>query len=177
MTQKPLEKLSPNILSNIFACTLSSQDFQQCLRQAKYLTPKIGKFWYGNEAQAGIYIVLSGKVRLLDINDQLISTIEANNSFGEFTLFPECYLNTYDARASMNLELCFISAETINPLFISQPQIKQQLWQQAQTRDSLQVKSAELFVDNESDVNPAWSVSPDELSAISQTSPHPKIGK
>jgi HlyB family type I secretion system ABC transporter len=177
MTQKPLEKLSPSILSKIFGYTLSPEDFQQCFGKARYLTPKIGKFWYGTEAQAGIYIVMSGKVRLLDTNDQLISTVEPENYFGEFTLFPECYLNAYDARASMNLELCFIPAETINPLFISQPQIKQQLWQQAQARDSLQIKSAELFVDNESDLNPAWSVSSHELSATSQTSPQPKIGK
>ena len=176
MTQKPVGKLSSNILSKICGYTLSSQDFQQCSRKAQYLTPKIGKFWDGTEAQAGIYIVMSGKVRLLDGNDQLISTIEPDNSFGEFTLFPECYLNTYDARASINLELCFIPAETISPLFISHPQIKQQLWEQAQTRDSLQVKSAEFLIDNKSGVNSAWSVSPHELP-VSTTSPHPKIGK
>lgn len=177
MTQKPLEKLSPNILSNICGQDLSPQDFQQCLRQAKYLTPKVGKFWYGAEAQAGIYIVMSGKVRLLSSNDELITTIEPEDSFGEFTLFPECYLNAYDARASLHLELCFIPAETITPFFLSHPPIKQHLWQQAQTRDNLQVKSSEISVDNESEQSLAWSISPTGVSVLPQPSAQTKIGK
>ncbi len=177
MTQKPLEKLSPNILSNICGQALSPQDFQQCLGQAKYLTPKVGKFWHGTEAQAGIYIVMSGKVRLLNSNDELIATIEPQDSFGEFTLFPECYLNAYDARASLHLELCFIPSETITPFFLSHPPIKQHLWQQAQTRDNLQVKSSEIFVDNEPEQSPAWSISPTGVSALSQPPTRTKIGK
>jgi ATP-binding cassette, subfamily B, bacterial HlyB/CyaB len=176
MTQRPLEKLSPNTISSILGQALSPADLQECLQQSQYLTPKVGKFWYGTTSQAGIYIVISGKARLLNTEEELIGTIEPTNTFGEFTLFPECHLHKYDARASLNLELCFIPAATLTNLFSSYPQIKQQLWQKAQTRDDLQIKTTKVSIENELDQSPAWSVSPSELSALPQSS-STQIGK
>src|SRR5690242_18742971 len=85
---------------------LSSQELQSTLAVAEIVEPPIAKqFWQAAEAQRGIYIILEGKVRLLD-NDNLIATITAGSSFGEVTLFPEDDFGYYTARASTNLKLC-----------------------------------------------------------------------
>ncbi len=177
MTPKPLEKLSPDTLSHIFGQVLSPADLQECLQQAEYFTPKVGKFWDGSTAQAGIYVVMSGKVRLLDAEEELLGTIESLDSFGEFTLFPEDQLHNYNARASLHLELCFIPALAIHHLFSRYPQTQQRLWQQAQVRDDWQTSTAAVSIEPESDsTNLAWSVTPSEISALT----HPattQIGK
>ncbi len=166
MTQTPLEKLSPSILSKILGQSPSPADLQACLQQAQFLTPKVGKFWYSTTAEPGIYVVMSGKVRLLDADEELIGTIESACFFGEVTLFPESHLHSYSARASLHLKLCFVPAAPLHELCSRNPEVKQQLLLQAQARDDLQAKAADVFVENESDSNLAWSVSPTEVSAL-----------
>ena len=84
MTQN-VSELSLQQLSHTFEHFVSEGEFQLCLEQAKSLTPKVGKFWQGTDGIAGIYIVVAGKVRLLDEADEMIVTLEAGASFGEFT--------------------------------------------------------------------------------------------
>ncbi|MEW6498922.1 MAG: peptidase domain-containing ABC transporter, partial [Cyanobacteriota bacterium] len=129
--------ISLELLSNILGYSLSQAEFQRCIKQAKSLTPKVGKFWQGTDVEAGIYIVVVGKVRLLDDADELIATLEAGKLFGEFTLFPEAEFKPYVARAAMNLHLCFIPGEVLLPLMDKYPQIREHLWNEAQTRNSL----------------------------------------
>ena len=95
--------------------SLSETQFQHCLKQVKSLNPKVGKFWQGTDAEAGVYIVRDGKVRLLDRAGELVTTLEAGDSFGEFSLFPEANFQPYEARASVNLQLCFIPGAVLSP--------------------------------------------------------------
>jgi ATP-binding cassette, subfamily B, bacterial HlyB/CyaB len=127
---------------------LSEAEVQHCLTQAKFLTPKVGKFWQGVDASAGIYIIVAGKVRLLDKADELIATLETGDSFGEFTLFPETDCKHYDARASVNLRLCFLPSEVLSPLMAIHPQIREHLIKQAQMRHSLLVNSTTSAIAN-----------------------------
>lgn len=120
---------------------ISEREYQRCLQAAKLLTPKVGKFWQGKDGEAGIYIAIAGKVRLLDDADELIVTLEAGDYFGEFTLFPEHQFQPYTARAAVNLQLCFIPREVLSPLIAKYPQIGEHLRQQAQARHFLLVKS------------------------------------
>lgn len=121
--------------------SLSSAEFNQYLPQFKHKNPKVGKFWQGNDTEPGIYIVIAGKARLLDAAGELIATLEAGESFGEFTLFPQSDFQTYGARASVNLQLCFIPSTILLPLMATYPQIKTHLWQQAQQLNSRLVNS------------------------------------
>ncbi|MFM6684562.1 MAG: cyclic nucleotide-binding domain-containing protein, partial [Dolichospermum sp.] len=93
--------------------------------------PKVGKFWTGKNVEPGIYIIITGKVRLLDDNDELITTLESGASFGEFTLFSESQFPPYAARASANLQLCFLSEKLLLLLIDKYPQIREHLWQKA----------------------------------------------
>ncbi|MEH2068690.1 MAG: peptidase domain-containing ABC transporter [Nostoc sp.] len=128
-------------LSNILGYSLSEAEFGRCLQQIKFLNPKVGKFWQGTDVESGIYIVIADKVRLLDSGGELIATLENGTSFGEFTLFPEAKFKHYAARASINLQLCFIPGELLRSLMANHPQIREHLWQQAVSLNSLQINS------------------------------------
>jgi len=141
MAQHLSDSLSGEQLCTVLGYPLSPEDLQPCLRQVKYLTPKVGKFWQGTEVEAGIYIVLSGKVRLLDDAGELIATLDVGASFGEFTLFPEAGFPAYAARASVNLHLAFLTKELLYQLIDKYPQIYDYLRKQAEERNSLLVKS------------------------------------
>ncbi|WP_066425967.1 peptidase domain-containing ABC transporter [Anabaena sp. 4-3] len=123
--------------NNTIGYTLSEAEFNQCLHQVKFLNPKVGKFWTGTDVEAGIYIVIAGKVRLLDDAGELITSLEAGASFGEFTLFPEAKFQPYAARASVNLNLCFIPSDVLSPLMAKYPQISEHLRSIAKIRHSL----------------------------------------
>ncbi len=133
--------ISPQLLKNIFGYSLSEGEFQRCQQKFKYLEPKVGKFWQGTGVEAGIYIVLAGKVRLLDEAGELISTLEAGESFGHFTLFSSGNFTPYAARASTNVQLCFIGGELLLSLMAKYPQINEYLETQAQTHNFLLIKS------------------------------------
>ncbi|MBD2417611.1 peptidase domain-containing ABC transporter [Anabaena cylindrica FACHB-243] len=128
-------------INHALGYSLSTAEFQHYLPQFKEKTPKVGKFWQGNDVEAGIYIVIAGKARLLDKAGELIATLEAGSSFGEFTLFPESEFQTYGARASVNLQLCFVPSAVLSPLMAKYPQIQAHLWHQAQKLNSLLVGS------------------------------------
>ncbi len=120
--------------------SLSENEFQGFLKQCKLREPKVGKFWQGTDVEAGIYIVIAGKVRLLDNTGELIATLEPGKAFGEFTLFPEANFQPYGARASVNLQLYFVPGEVLLPVMNKYPQIREHLWSEALSRNSLLVK-------------------------------------
>ncbi len=83
---------------------------------------------------------------MLSSTDELIATLEEGESFGEFTLFKEGDFGTYAARASVNLQLCFVPDEVLSPLMAKYPQIREHLWSKALSRNSQQMDSDNLSV-------------------------------
>lgn len=118
--------------------TLSDRELDKCLATVEIVEPPVAKqFWHSAEAQAGIYIVLAGKVRLLDSSDNLITTLSVGASFAELTLFPEDDFLPYAARASQNLKLCYVKGEQLQALFDKYPSICDRLYRQAELWDLL----------------------------------------
>jgi ATP-binding cassette subfamily B protein len=77
-------------LAQTLGQALSEQELSNCFKLLEILEPTAGKrFWQTADATVGIYIILAGKVRLLDSTDNLIASVGAHGSFGENTLFPE----------------------------------------------------------------------------------------
>ncbi len=136
-----ISKISRQQISDVLGHTFSESEFAECLQQIKTMKPKVGKFWQTAGAEAGIYIVVSGKVRLIDSSDELINNLTVGESFGEATFFPDAKFNAYSARASRNLELCYLPPELLLTLVRKHPQIQKHLYQQAQKYDSLLTKS------------------------------------
>ncbi len=116
---------------------LPKQELESCLDRAKILQPNIGKaLWQATEAKAGIYIILTGKARLIDRGDRLIASLEAGTSFGELTLFPEKQFQPYAVRASVNLK-CYLSGKLLQDLIFKYPSIQEHLYHQALVQDLL----------------------------------------
>ncbi len=124
-------------LAQALGQSLSEQDLSNCCKQIEILEPAAGKqFWQSTDANPGIYIILTGKVRLLDSTDNLIASIGAGVSFGELTLFPKEQFQSYTARASINLKVGYLKGELLHALFGKYPAIRQHLYQQAIAWDS-----------------------------------------
>ncbi|MBW4474796.1 MAG: peptidase domain-containing ABC transporter [Stenomitos rutilans HA7619-LM2] len=125
-------------LTHLYSQAISEIEFSQCFQQIEFLEPTAGKpFWQSADAAPGIYLVLAGKVRLLDRNDDLIVSLEAGKSFGELTLFPEANFQPYTARASVKLKLAYLSHECLQALFSQQFGIRDQIYRQAVLWDLL----------------------------------------
>jgi HlyB family type I secretion system ABC transporter len=125
-------------LAQTLGQTLSEPELSNCFKHIEILEPTAGKrFWQTADAAVGIYIILAGKVRLLDSTDNLIASVGAGASFGELTLFPEEQFQPYAARASLNLKLCYIPGDVLRSLIRKYPSIAEHLHTCAVLQDSL----------------------------------------
>ncbi len=152
-------------VAEILGENLSEQELSHCLAELEVLKPTITQeFW---QAQTpGIYIVLEGKVRLLDNQENLIATLTTGESFGEMTLFPTADLQTYTARASENLQICRLRGEVIASLMQRYGNIGDRLYRKAQLWDLL------LLCRQHSKFPPHSSQVPGMLKALSLFEPY-----
>ena len=125
-------------LAGILGTEFDDRNFTFCLENLEVKHPDAGQqFWHSRENEAGIYIVLSGKVRLVDSDRALIATLNEGDSFGEDTLFPEASFVPYSARASIDLKLGYLSEELLKSLIRKHPTIYEHFYRQAVLRNWL----------------------------------------
>ena len=123
-------------ISEVLGEKLPEGEVQNCLKTAQFLEPPAAKlFWQSTEAPKGLYIILEGKIRLLDYFENLITTLSVGASFGEVTLFEKQEFIPYAVRASHSLKLCFLKQETLQSLMDKYPKIRQKLLQKADIWD------------------------------------------
>ncbi|HEY9624239.1 MAG TPA: peptidase domain-containing ABC transporter [Crinalium sp.] len=123
-------------LTELFGQPLSEQEWSDCSQHIEILEPLAGKpLWQTPEAPAGIYLVLRGKVRLLDSANNLVVSLDAGTSLGEATLFPTDSFQPYSARASVKVQVCFISVAGVRSLLERYPAIQERLYQRAILQD------------------------------------------
>ena len=158
--------LTQEQLRDVLGTQLSQQEIESCLKNTENLTPKVGQFWQTADAQTGIYIITKGKVRLLDTQGELMTTLVAGASFGESTLFPGNSFFSYSARASVNLKLSYLPGETLLPLIKKHPQIREHLYQVALKLNSLQ-KKVEPEIPNSLGTNlPEFNITQDQQPEV-----------
>jgi HlyB family type I secretion system ABC transporter len=125
-------------LTEMLGETLTKKELQSCLASMEIVEPPVAKqFWQSVDMNPGIYVILTGKVRLLDSFDNLITTLSAGYSFGELTLFPEENFSHYTARSSQNLELGYLKQDVLLGLIDSYPSIRDRLFHRAEVWDLL----------------------------------------
>ncbi|MBN3989570.1 MAG: peptidase domain-containing ABC transporter [Nostoc sp. NMS2] len=125
-------------ITQVLGKSLSKEELDTCLGGLKIVEPQIAKqFWQATTTDTGVYIVLSGKVRLLDSSNNLITTLFSGASFGELTLFPEKEFSPYVARASANLKLCYINAETLQEVIRTSLSVRDRILRRAEVWDLL----------------------------------------
>lgn len=126
------------LLTNLLGEKLSDKELQNCWSKVEIVEPPVAKlFWQSQADEAGIYLVITGKVRLLDSSGNLISTLGVGSSFGEMTLFPESEFSFYAARASNNLNLCYLNSDVLQTLMAKYPKICDRLLLRAERWDLL----------------------------------------
>jgi ATP-binding cassette subfamily B protein len=125
-------------LTQILGESLSTRELEKCIPALEIIEPPIAKqFWQAATAPPGVYIVLGGKVRLLDTTHNLITTLSTGASFGELTLFPDADFIPYVARASVNLKLGYLPQAILQELMGEHPSIAERLKKHAETWDLL----------------------------------------
>jgi ATP-binding cassette, subfamily B, bacterial HlyB/CyaB len=134
---KSRDNLTLEQLRTVLGHTLSEQEFQDSLQHLNYLQPKVGKFWDESSSEPGVYIVVAGKVRLLDSFSNLMKTLSIGESFAEMTLFPTVDWQNYSARAGTGAHLCFIPESFILSWMEQYPHVRSHLWQQASAIQSI----------------------------------------
>jgi ATP-binding cassette subfamily B protein len=141
MVQKSSESSEQQLgqkLAQTLGQQLPARELANCLQQVKILEPSSSKlFWQSKDANTGIYIILAGKARLLDRNENLIASLETGISFGELTLFPQQQFQPYAVRASVNLKLCYLGRELLHTLIDRYSAIGDRLYHQAVLQDLL----------------------------------------
>ena len=116
---------------------VSEQELLSWHSQIKILSPQLGGLWQSSEASSGIYIVLAGKVKLIDSQNKLLITQKSLTSFGECTLFPQANLIPYSIEVSKNVKLAYLPSGLLLPLIDRQPEILEHLYNQAYVINSL----------------------------------------
>ncbi|TAE57118.1 MAG: ATP-binding cassette domain-containing protein [Nostocales cyanobacterium] len=125
-------------ITTVLGENISSKSLQKCLLELEILTSKsIQLLWQPTTAKSGIYIILSGKVRLLDNNDNLITSLDVGDSYGELVLFPEEKFQPYVIRTSTELNLCYLNGYLLNNIIKENPSVKNILKYRAENRDLL----------------------------------------
>ncbi len=160
-----LSKISRQQMSHVLGYNFSESEFSSCLQQLQIIKPKVGKFWQTEGAEAGVYIVVQGKVRLIDSANELITNLIIGESFGEATFFPDANFKPYSARAARNLELCYLPPELLLTLVRKYPEIQEHLRQQAQKNDSLFANSQQNLVLTNSEAKAVSIVANNEQKA------------
>lgn len=126
------EDLSPQLLSDALGQKLSESEVAACCAQVQWLQPTAGRrFWESIGDKVGLFLVLDGKVRLLDQRDELLATLGRGATFGELSLFPDGQFQPYVARASLSLKLAFLPERHLNTLIHRYPRIRQHLYERA----------------------------------------------
>ncbi|BAY08135.1 peptidase domain-containing ABC transporter [Calothrix sp. NIES-2098] len=125
-------------LTQTLGVNISEQELLDAVKAIKIHEPQIAKlFWQAAGSTPGIYIVLTGKVRLLDTSHNLIATFSTGDSFGHLTLFSQEEFSPYNARASTNLKLGYLPGDILQNLMSRYPEIQQHLYHQAEAWDLL----------------------------------------
>lgn len=160
-----LSSISRQKFSDVLGYAFPESEFSNYVKQIKFVEPKIGQFWQSDDAEAGIYIVIEGKVRLTGSDGELLTTLKTGESFGEITFFPDAPFHPYSAKATRNSKLSYIPPELLFAVCQKYPQIREHLHEQAQTRNSL------LFGAVESEISEDIAQTPSTITEVRTLEP------
>jgi ATP-binding cassette, subfamily B, bacterial HlyB/CyaB len=138
LTPFELKQYLEQHLTQSLGQSLSESEINTCLKRLQILEPPAGQqVWQSSEGRTGLYIILAGKVRMLDSSNNLVASLETGQSFGALSLFSQDKFQPYAIKASINLKLCYLSSELLQPLLRKTPAIAAHLHQQAILQDLL----------------------------------------
>ena len=153
------------LLNDIWGTNIFSRQLDFHANNLKLIQPNPGQlFWDSNEGKVGVYLILQGKVRLLDHEDNLVVSLTEGKLFGQISLFPQEEFQTYKVRASLDVKLVYLDETIINSLIKLAPQVKDILYRQTAEIDLLCLHQQQ----NNGNINPRQSL----LSILPQLQLH-----
>lgn len=136
------ERLGQRLMS-LLGLEIATPDLDALQTQIQLFTIDPGTtFWHSGGDNPGIYIILTGKVRLFDLQDERIATLTVGQSFGESTLFPDADFDRYIAKSPLvvsgkDIQVGFIPKDAIEAQWQKYPEIGHHLSQSAQQFDRI----------------------------------------
>jgi HlyB family type I secretion system ABC transporter len=166
---------STELLETVFGQSLTEAEWNQVRQQITILEPPTRKrFWQVEDGLPGLYIITSGKVRLTDDNDNLVTSLTTGESFGGLTLFPESCFQPYSIRSTQNPPtVCRIPSEFLQGLIKKYPKIRQHLYNQAVLLNSQLQRSDTLPI--HSDSSETIAISKSFLNSGYDAAPRPPL--
>ena len=125
-------------LSGLIGEFLAEKELANVIKSAENLTPDPGLFLESISASDGLYILIAGKVRLVNSSKDLITTLHPNQLFGECTLFPKAGFLDYAVRVSPKAELCYIPGKVLRSLIHNNSKFREYLYNLATAKDNEQ---------------------------------------
>lgn len=122
----------------LFHNTLSETILDRLARQIEIVIPEPGElFWNSQSSPPGIYLILEGKVRLVDDRDNLLVSLSEGIVLGQISLFPDTELQPHAGRASWGLKLGYLSQKSLAKYLLSESKLEAHLYGQALLWDLL----------------------------------------
>lgn len=133
-----------------FNVVLSGSELDLLYQQLEIIKPEPGEpFWNSASSSPGIYLILEGKVRLLDDQDNLLVSLSEGTILGQISLFSQAELKSHSARASWGLKLGYLSLESLQEYLLPQSNLEQYLYRQSKVAinqpQNLQLKPKKVF--------------------------------
>jgi ATP-binding cassette subfamily B protein len=129
--------LDPKFIQQSLNHLLSESQLQQFLSQLEIIEPNPGElFWHFDRIEAGIYLILAGKVRLIDHEDNLIASL-SQGWLGQIDLFAESGWQPYSLRASLGLKLAYLNTKSAKFWLETHPQLQEHIYCQGEKWDLL----------------------------------------
>lgn len=103
MSQTPcVPMVSQQLLKTVLGINLSDREISRLLRQMQIINPAPRQlFWQSHSNSPGLYFLISGKVRVIDANQNLLMSLTTGDSFGALTLFPDEPFPPYGVRTTL----------------------------------------------------------------------------
>ncbi len=122
----------------LFSHTLTESVRKRLAGQVEIIIPEPGEpFWNSKSSPPGIYIVLEGKVRLVDEQDNLLVSLSEGMVLGQISLFAKQDLKHHAARASLNAKLGYLSHKSLYKYLLPKSKFESYLYSQALKWDLL----------------------------------------
>lgn len=128
-------------LDAILKQTLSQAAIASVLASLEISQPKAGQeIWTKGKASsedAGLYFLLTGQARLLNLSEDLIATLPEGLCWGEQSLFPQEAFLPFRIRASFGSTIGFLPGAVVINLMAQHPEFKALLYRQSARWDFL----------------------------------------
>lgn len=129
--------LNSKFINNSLNNLLSASQLQQFKSQLKIIEPNPGElFWGSNHQEKGLYLILAGKARLIDLENNLIASV-SQGWLGQIDLFAESGWQPHSLRASLGLKLAFLDAKSAKSLLENNPNLQEYIYRQGEKWDLL----------------------------------------